>query len=51
LRSGAAGHALALVSVIKDGAQISEKHVGSTGVRRDPSTTLTLDGKRQRASQ
>ncbi len=38
------GHAMALVHVIKSGAKISEKHVGSTGVHSDPSDTLILDG-------
>jgi hypothetical protein len=39
------GHAMALVHVIKNGAQISDRHVGSTGVHRDESDTLHLDGK------
>ena len=39
------GHAMALVHVIKNGAQISGKHVGSEGVHRDESDTLRLDGK------
>ena len=38
------GHAMALVHVIKNGAEISEKHVGSDGVHRDESTVLRLDG-------
>ncbi len=38
------GHAMALVHVIKNGPEISEKHVGSDGVHRDESTTLRLDG-------
>ena len=38
------GHAMALVHVIKNGAQISDKHVGSTGVHKDESDTLRLDG-------
>ena len=38
------GHAMALVHVIKNGAQITEKHVGSDGVHRDESSTLRLDG-------
>lgn len=42
------GHAMALVHVIKNGAEISDKHVGSTGTHRDDSTTLELDGKRPR---
>ncbi len=39
------GHAMALVHVIRNGAQISSEHVGSDGVHRDPSDTLRLDGK------
>jgi hypothetical protein len=39
------GHAMALVHVIKNGAQISDKHVDSKGVHRDESNTLRLDGK------
>lgn len=39
------GHAMALVHVIKHGPKISAKHVGSTGVHRDASDTLWLDGK------
>ena len=39
------GHAMALVHVIKNGAQIDAKHVGSTGSHRDESDTLWLDGK------
>ncbi|MFI5713481.1 DUF4287 domain-containing protein [Kribbella sp. NPDC051620] len=39
------GHAMALVYVIKNGATIGDKHVGSTGVHRDESNTLWLDGK------
>lgn len=42
------GHAMALVHVIKNGAEISDKHVGTTGVHRDESTTLRLDGKANR---
>ena len=38
------GHAMAFVHVVKNGAQISDKHVGSTGVHRDDSDTLRLDG-------
>ncbi len=40
------GHAMALVHVIRNGAEISDKHVGSDGVHRDESTTLRLDGTR-----
>lgn len=39
------GHAMAIVHVIKHGAQISDKHVGSSGAHRDESNTLKLDGK------
>lgn len=39
------GHAMALVHVIKHGAQISDKHVQSGGTHSDPSNTLKLDGK------
>jgi len=38
------GHAMALVHVIRSGATISAKHVGSTGVHRDESDILYLDG-------
>lgn len=38
------GHAMALYHVIKNGPKISAKHVGSTGVHRDDSDTLWLDG-------
>jgi hypothetical protein len=36
---------MALVHVIKKGPKLSSKHVGSTGVHRDESDTLRLDGK------
>jgi hypothetical protein len=39
------GHAMALVHVIKNGDAISGKHVGTTGVHRDDTATLRLDGK------
>jgi hypothetical protein len=42
------GHAMALVHVIKNGPQISTKHVGSTGGHRDESDTLWLDGQATR---
>jgi len=42
------GHAMAIVHVVKNGAGISGKHVGSTGSHRDPSDTLWLDGKATR---
>jgi hypothetical protein len=38
------GHGMALVHVIKNGAEISDRHVGSDGPHRDDSTTLRLDG-------
>jgi Domain of unknown function (DUF4287) len=38
------GHAMAIVYVIKNGEQISSKHVGSTGSHRDPKDHLWLDG-------
>lgn len=38
------GHAMALVYVIKNGPQIGDKHVGTDGVHRDPSSMLELDG-------
>lgn len=40
------GHAMALVHVIKNGANISDKHVGSGGTHSDESNTLNLDGKK-----
>lgn len=42
------GHAMALVHVIKHGAKISDKHVGSTGSHADESDTLRLDGIKNR---
>jgi hypothetical protein len=39
------GHGMALVHVIKNGASIDQKHVGTTGSHRDESDTLWLDGK------
>jgi hypothetical protein len=38
------GHAMAFVHVLHHGPQISTKHVGTTGVHRDESDTLRLDG-------
>lgn len=38
------GHAMALVHVIKQGAKIDAKHVGSTGSHRDETDILWLDG-------
>ncbi len=42
------GHAMALVHVIKNGAQISDKHVGSGTAHSDDSDTLRLDGLQNR---
>lgn len=42
------GYAMALVHVIKNGAKIDAKHVGTTGPHSDESGTLWLDGKRNR---
>ena len=38
------GYGMALVHVIKNGPGISDKHVGSSGVHRDDSAVLRLDG-------
>lgn len=38
------GHGMALVHVIKKGAKISDKHVGSGTAHNDDSDTLRLDG-------
>lgn len=43
------GHAMAIVYVIKNGAQIGDKHVGSKGVHRDESNTLNLKGKNSKS--
>lgn len=42
------GHAMALVHVIKKGAKISDKHVGSNGTHADDSNMLRLDGIKNR---
>lgn len=42
------GHAMALVHVVKNGPQISDKHVGSAGSHSDESDLLRLDGIAQR---
>ncbi len=39
------GHAMALVTVIKNGPKIGDKHVGSGGSHNDKSDTLVLTGK------
>lgn len=38
------GHAMAFHYVLKNGTQISDKHVGTTGSHRDDSTTLRIEG-------
>ena len=38
------GHGMALVHVIKKGPEIDLKHVGTSGVHRDDSNMLWLDG-------
>ncbi|MBB3677519.1 DUF4287 domain-containing protein [Modestobacter versicolor] len=42
------GHAMALVHVLKNGPEISDRHVGTTGTHRDESIVLHLDGKAAR---
>jgi len=42
------GHAMAFVHVVKNGATISDQHVGTTGSHRDESTELRLDGLARR---
>jgi hypothetical protein len=42
------GHAMAIVHVIKNGAKLSDKHVGTDGVHSDPTDTLRLDGIKNR---
>jgi len=39
------GHAMALVHVIKNGAEIGEKHVGTSGVHRDQPTRWSSAGR------
>ncbi len=41
------GHGMALVSVLKNGTKISEKHVNSGTAHSDPSNTLILTGKKR----
>jgi len=38
------GHAAAMSHVIRNGAEIGGKHVGTTGSHRDESSRLRLDG-------
>ncbi len=42
------GHAMALVHVIKNGAEISDKHIGTAGTHSDDSSTLKFDGLENR---
>ena len=42
------GHSMALVHVLKNGASIDSRHVGSEGPHRDASAELWLDGKNNR---
>ena len=44
------GHAMAFVHVLRNGAGISDRHVGTTGVHRDDSNELWLDGKATKPS-
>jgi hypothetical protein len=44
------GHAMAFFHVLKNGTEISDKHVGSSGAHRDDSTTLRIDGIANRHS-
>ena len=39
------GHAMAMTHVIKNGAKISTKHVGTDGVHRDETDELRLTGR------
>lgn len=41
------GHAMAIVHIIKNGADIGDKHVGSAGAHRDESNKLNLEGKKK----
>ena len=45
------GHAMAFFSLLKNGTEISDTHVGTTGVHRDASTTLRIDGLAARGQQ
>lgn len=42
------GHAMAFYGVLKNGATIGDKHVGSGGTHADPSSELRLDGLARR---
>lgn len=41
------GHAMALVFVIKKGANIGDKHVATKGTHSDPTNTLILTGAKK----
>ena len=45
------GHAMAFFSLIKNGTEISDKHVGTSGTHRDESTTLRIDGLAARGQE
>lgn len=38
------GHAMAISHVIRNGAEIGDQHVGTTGLHRDESNRLQLEG-------
>ncbi len=42
------GHAMALFYVLKNGTEIGEKHVGTSGSHRDETSTLRIDGMAHR---
>lgn len=42
------GHAMAMVHVIKNGANISDKHIGTGGTHSDDDNILLLDGIKNR---
>ena len=42
------GHAMAIVTVLKNGAKISDKHVDSGSAHNDESNELRLDGIKNR---
>jgi hypothetical protein len=45
------GHAMAFFHLIKNGTEISDKHVGTEGAHRDDSSTLRIDGIANRGTQ
>lgn len=44
------GHGMAVVYIIKNGAEIGDKHVNSGGTHSDPSNILELGGKKKKAA-